>query len=663
MVESSSPQTFLSMNRAEELGYDVWEHFVIPPFYRKLDLQTTRKPRLIIGGRGCGKTMLLRYLSHQSMFSPSRPDVPDAALSHIGLFWRTDTHFANLMHARGVNEDIWEAAFSHMAALILGMEVIDSLISIGTSRSQALQTADLQQLDFKRLQAFNPQLPSKFKALRTELETDLWKFESWVSNVRTMQQPTFLPGRNFVFALIREVKNQLAGLTDANFFVYVDEYENLREYQREIINTWLKHSEKPLIFNLAMKRNSIDTLDTTGPEALANIHDFRVHDLEEYMLAEDTDVFLAEILFLELAIAGIKHPKIGISQLRDESKLADRKDPAYIETMLLAAREMLPGVTQSELAAEVFNDAALLRKLRESIARALKKRQSSLTVDRFVRPHQPEASIVTPVILHRKNRNPEDVIEELNSLERGKENNFTGRTNWIHNNFIGSLLQLYDPYDKPCPFYAGFKTFQQMSRGNIRHFLELCYKSINRGAQKQLYTGTPITPAAQAEAARQASTAFLGEIRSFGPHGNQLHTFVLRLGSLFALAHRRPSLSESEQSHFSAKESATMLSDADLFFLREATKWSVLFEEPATKTKDFFSPLSVDYVLNPIYAPYFHISYRKKRKLELTTDDLICLIRGSYDSVTALIKKYSRAWSVEPTDVAPSLFSHLHQEG
>ena len=106
-----------------------------------------------------------------------------------------------------------------------------------------------------------------------------------------------------------------------------------------------------------------------------------------------------------------------------------------------------------------------------------------------------------------------------------------------------------------------------------------------------------------------------------------------------------------------------MLSDADLFFLREATKWSVLFEEPATKTKDFFSPLSVDYVLNPIYAPYFHISYRKKRKLELTTDDLICLIRGSYDSVTALIKKYSRAWSVEPTDVAPSLFSHLHQEG
>jgi hypothetical protein len=166
----------------------------------------------------------------------------------------------------------------------------------------------------------------------------------------------------------------------------------------------------------------------------------------------------------------------------------------------------------------------------------------------------------------------------------------------------------------------------------------------------------------QAEAARQASTAFLGEIRSFGPHGNQLHTFVLRLGSLFALAHRRPSLSESEQSHFSAKQGPTMPSDEDLLFLREATKWSVLFEEPETKAKNFFSPLSVDYVLNPIYAPYFHISYRKKKKLELTSDDLICLIRGSYDDVTNLIKKYSRKWSVEPSEAPPTLFSHLNQE-
>jgi hypothetical protein len=659
MKQSAAPQTVLSMNRAEELGYDVWEHFVIPPFYHKLDLQTARKPRLIIGGRGCGKTMLLRYLSHQSMFSKNRPNVPDDALSHIGLFWRTDTHFANLMHDRGVVADIWESAFSHMAALILGMEVIDSLFSIANSSLRDVQKHEIEALDFSRLKAFDSQLPARADFLRSELEARLWHFESWVSNVRTTNQPTFLPGRNFILALIQEVKMQIDALNDANFFVYVDEYENLREGQREIVNTWLKHSEKPLIFNLAMKRNSFDKLDTNGPEALANIHDFRVHDLEEYMLSEDADVFLAEILFLELAIAGINNSDVNVANLRDESKLAERKNSSYVTQMLTAARSMLPGVSQANLAAEVFKDAALKRKLSASIERALKKRRSSLTVDRFLKPNVAEASIVSPVILNRHNRQPEEVATEIDRLERGENNRFTGHTGWIHNNFIGSLLQLYDPYDRPCPFYAGFKTFRQLSRGNIRHFLELCYKSINRSGAA--YAGDPIAPPLQAEAARQASTAFLGEIRSFGPFGNQLHTFVLRLGSLFALAHRRPSLSESEQSHFSAKQGPTLLSDEDLTFLREATKWSVLFEEPETKAKDFLSAISVDYVLNPIYAPYFHISYRKKRKLELTTGDLSCLMRGSYDDVTQLIRKYSRAWSVETSEAPQTLFSHLQE--
>src|SRR5687767_10907298 len=65
-------QSVFTQNRTEEIGYDVWEHFVIPPFYERLDLQVARKPRVIIGGRGCGKTMLLRYLSHESLFSPKR---------------------------------------------------------------------------------------------------------------------------------------------------------------------------------------------------------------------------------------------------------------------------------------------------------------------------------------------------------------------------------------------------------------------------------------------------------------------------------------------------------------------------------------------------------------------------------------------------------------
>jgi hypothetical protein len=168
-----------------------------------------------------------------------------------------------------------------------------------------------------------------------------------------------------------------------------------------------------------------------------------------------------------------------------------------------------------------------------------------------------------------------------------------------------------------------------------------------------------IRPEVQAEAAREASAAFLREVRSFGPRGLQLHTFVLRLGSLFAISHQRPTQSEPEQTHFSIGEGNEQLSLDDLAFLKEATKWSVLYEEEETKKKDSGEPEGVEYVLAPIYAPYFHISYRKRRKLKLRTDDCVVLIRGTYDQVKELLKRYSTQWEVDRSELTPTLFSHL----
>src|SRR5439155_6995450 len=185
---------------------DVWQHFVIPRFYQQLDLTTARKPRIIVGGRGCGKTMLLRYLSHQSMFSPSRQEIPIEARLHIGLYWRADTQFASAMNRRNVDPDVWEGAFNHMAALILGIEVLKSLSSIAASACPQLTANDLLGLNFSRLTAFDASLPTGFEALQIRLQEMLWTLEAWVSDVRKHDQPAFLPGRQFILALIGEVK-------------------------------------------------------------------------------------------------------------------------------------------------------------------------------------------------------------------------------------------------------------------------------------------------------------------------------------------------------------------------------------------------------------------------------------------------------------------------
>ena len=101
-----------------------------------------------------------------------------------------------------------------------------------------------------------------------------------------------------------------------------------------------------------------------------------------------------------------------------------------------------------------------------------------------------------------------------------------------------------------------------------------------------------------------------GKLPAFGKLGDRLHTFVFRLGSLFALAHKRPTQSEPEQSHFAITSGSKILSEEDTRFLREAEKWSVIFAEEETKLKSDSQPASFEYVLNPVYSPYFNISRR-----------------------------------------------------
>ena len=85
-----------------------------------------------------------------------------------------------------------------------------------------------------------------------------------------------------------------------------------------------------------------------------------------------------------------------------------------------------------------------------------------------------------------------------------------------------------------------------------------------------------LDPIQQAEAARQASAAFLREIRSFGEFGIKLHTFVLRLGSLFQLAREDSKTSIAEQTHFSVNRGSGIVEHARFVFKRSSKAFNFI---------------------------------------------------------------------------------------
>jgi hypothetical protein len=668
MSESESRmQDGVIKNRAEEFGLDVWQDFVIPPFYDLLGLDEARKPWVLRGGRGCGKTMLLRYLSHHSVFSRTRNNIPKDAAHRIGLYWRADTQFATTMQGRGLEQETWRSAFFHLLALTIGSDLLLALKNIADSHCPILSGLDLDRLNLSELRHFDPECATTFDELRKWLKGRNRSFQTWVNNPRSLTAPPFLPGMPFVLGLIEELTEQIEPLKNSTFFVYIDEYENLTELQQRIINTYIKHSETPLILNIATKHYGMETIQTLSQESITSIADYREHNLDAYLIEAGFEVFATEILILRLREHASRLPAFpfDVDRLREHNSLAERRTLGYRSRTLTWARKLFPGQETTEVAKGVLVDKSMSKKLREDIDKALKQghrgAKAKLTVEDFWRDEFGIARLIVPALLSRSGQKPDGILKELRLYAEGQANRFSGKTNWLHNNLFGCLLKFYATQTSTCPLYAGFDTFISLSKENARHFLELCYKSIKRTgltdeSEWEGERGSFSVPVPdQAEAARQASTAFLQEVRGFGRLGYQLHSFVLTLGELFKYAHLRPTQSEPEISHFAIR-SGDRLDVQDEVFFKESLKWSVLRSEQETKVKNDISTTGEEWVLNPIYSPYFNISYRKRRKLELTADEVTILIRGSYDERRSLLSRYYKKWTVSPPDVPTPLF-------
>ncbi len=633
-----------SGNRAEELELDVWREFVVPPFYERLGLNKSKKPKRIVGGRGCGKTMLLRYLCYRSQFSPNRNINESEEISSIGLYWRADTQFLKTLYGRGVSEEEWESLFGHFLTLKVSTEVLESLFAISMRSPKLLPRDQLQSLVFDEFSDYNSELVGGMEDLREALKKLKRQCEYCISNPNRLSELQVVPGQ-FLKDLVERLRSSLPKISNATFFVYIDEYENLRPYQQQVINTKLKHSEPPLIYNIAMKANGMKTKKTVGEESISNKHDYDDYRIDDFMLEDGNfEHFAAEILLFRLSGARLISEYPDASILQNPDQLDERRDKQYQREILSKARQILPGYSNEELAIGLLENPAMSNLVKREMEKALNARGSSLSAEDFYSDRAPRATIVNIALLNRASLDVEDVLQEFRNLLAQKQNRYQDRTNWIHNNFIGSYLRLHRPHNRVCPYYAGFDTFSRISKGNLRHFLELL-RSCSKDFEREDTDSLPfVPPIRQAFAARRASEELFSEIDSFGVLGVYLSRFATELGRIFGAAHDRASQSESEINHFSISDDERKLEIEGYDFFEEAEKWGVLSIDKATKEKSNRDSSLREYTLNPIYAPRFLISFAKKRKLNLDYAQIETLVTGTKDEVSELRDYFERKY-------------------
>lgn len=653
-------------NRAELLDPDVTNEFIVPFFFDRLTLHRDRKSVRVIGGRGCGKTIFLRYFSHQSQLSKRRKDLTSSVFGQgVGLYWRTDTGFCDLMKPDWLGEQRAVRSFLHYIAAVV-LEEFGCFVESLATRQVDGAAIDLRDRAIPEgLDILLGARIGTYRNLRSFAKARRFELSRWLQNPES-EPPHFLRLNDALAELVGDIACADPRLERLFVRVFVDEFENLKGFQQQLICDLVKHPNARYSFSIAMRRDSVEHLTTSGDEQIVETHDIRTIDLEKELKdSQDFKVMAAELLLMKFSKHDVHCPAFDVERLRDPSRLNERRADAYRSAIIGAAGGLLPRRPAREIAASVRTDDALFKRWSEIATRGLRKhKRDDVTPDAIWRDLRPSASLVAAFVLNRDSPGPQKVLSALETFE-GKGDRSNPFTDWVDNNLYGAIFYLYDGLPRRAnPLYAGFDRYCMMAAPNLRFFIEFCHMALRGAAFDSNHVdgvGLGHVPEdVQALAAKDTSSLLLKDVPNLGLRGRELETVLKRLGRLFQAAHRRASLSEPEITHFSIdgadKES---LSNETRALLREALIWSVLYEEKDTKSKADASLAQHDYVPNPIFSAHFGISYRKRRKLYLKASEVNLIFTGDDTSFELLLKAYLSKWETqeEPHGRSKDLFA------
>lgn len=650
-------------NRAELLPDDVWDEFIIPIFYDTLEADlSNHKPILVTGGRGCGKTIFLRFLAYQTALSSKRNPVDSKFLELVSLYWKPDIGFLGIVSSDWLG-DKHLRVFEHYVAISLLLEFagcLDSLVNLFSSEETPFP------INRELPSAVSPYLPDsifRYSDIKQFANSELASLDVWIGNPDTAA-PTFIRSKGLFKALIDDLRICHPKLGAFCLRIFIDEYERLAEHQRVILNDYVRDSSRDLIFCFALRKHCVGTFPLSRKgEFLREKHDFSTIDIEEKLSDSGTkrnfELLAAEMLLLRLhqnQKVNLETETFKISHLFSLPHLAIRKEKKYQDEILGISRRILPQIDSAEIALTILTDPAFINRRSKAVAIGIKQHRNSkrYVESDFERDDDPVSSLVAACVINRGKPSLLEVKEEFDKIcpEDNQLSRFTRQGGWNENTLHGALWYLYQGLpSRDCLLYSGFSRFHQMSRPNMRYFQELCKVTFtlfeeNKGTVAELLlNGVP--PELQARAAKLASTEILEDVAKGGQLSQQLSRLIGRLGHIFAAAHKRRSQSEVEINHFCiSNETTETMSPEVAAILQYGLMESVLYVENDTKNKSATDVMTKDYILNRIFAPYFRISYRKKKKLTLDASKLRTLAIGSDEDYKRLLNEYMTSWDI-----------------
>lgn len=599
--------------KAEWLNEKIFHFFATPSYFTALK---SNRPCVLIGGRGTGKTTVLRGLSYQGQYALNHDDINEFDKNnYIGVYFRCDTNHVHAFSGKGIAKEKWVEIFAHYFNLILTAEI---LYFLDWHRHERV-TDELLSDHACKLIATSLHLQDEvngFESLIESLETSMYAFQAEINNIADGNMPKLSMAGDPI-RIVTEQARKLPQFRGKTFYLLVDEYENLLDEQQQIVNTLLKHTPESYTIKIGVREMGWRVRYTLNKQELVNDPaDYVKFPIVEMFTGETSDQF--ETFARDVCQRRIK-------ELMEEEGLDFNIDNALVD-LTMEGEAIKLGVEQHDYYKSVCEY----------------EQKNTLNLE------------ITPlykffIAYWAANHNDE--------LGSAIENYLRNTTAWNtrYDNYKYSLLfkiRTGRGSGGIQKYYAGWNTFVKLANGNIRYLMELVYRSFYLYLQENGDISKPVPPEIQTKAARNVGWKNLTELEGTYQNGAKLTRMVQTLGTIFSQMakcgdNNAPEIVQFEIEGARSEKTEELLS-AGIMNL-------ALVRMPANKQSGRGSVKEFMYMLHPIFAPFFIYSYRRKRKMPLSDEEFLSCIDNQKSAVTNILAKKNVKLEKERTVVQTQL--------
>ncbi len=578
-------------------------------------------PKYVIGGKGCGKTHLLRYYSFPLQTLRYENDLKKVIEidNYAGLNIELGAMNSARMYGCGIEEDQWDTIFGYYLELFVGYNLIDTIIllfkgiAISKEREEDFVRKLKETICFNQDASFDNTL-SAFKNYINDLKKHVDYHINNAALKRSINyddlQIKLSPGDVF-FKIPALVTNVINELQKFRFIFILDELEKLREYQKIYINTLVWDKRIPSTFWIGARTYGFTTRKTKTGEVLRPGSEMQIIQLDELMREDEEKykefaITLCAKRLTDLISIAIERP---INEIRKgiDSYFEPFKEEIFFEKIL--KRTELP------------HQKKFKNKLKEGI---LKKSILNLDLDEIQSLFDKE--IRSTNILFEKYRifhfykewsRTKDGKAIVNSLDHENKAYLTNSaksalTNYEEKFKLDFLAQLIFENNLKLYPYTGLASFIKISAGNPRAFLVILKEIFERSKlshENPFDKAMAITIKTQSLGIYQASKWFYEDTEAYGEDGKMLYKCINNLAELLQGVRYSDKPTETSPSSFSFKpEKVSEIADK---FISLAITHRILIDVGGRSDKNS-DRIEKAYQLNRMLAPYFNLPISRR---------------------------------------------------